>query len=220
VEEFRILKEFFSLLENTKYDNLASTLINLSLSTNTTFDMIRFFIYDEFEANHGESVMRENCVASKIVKAYLRKIGRNYLAETIGKIIIQIVVTERKTSLEIDPSKVDKRQIERNMKHLKNKVRDIINALTSQEALNKMPVGIRIIAQYFRDCSLKYLPNSNFHVMIGSFIMLRYINPAIFTPENAHLLPKGKTPSSTTRRNLILITKILQVGCVWVFVGS
>jgi len=41
----------------------------------------------------------------------------------------------------------------------------------------------------------------------------RYFNPAIFSPEAMGLLPAGKVPSAQSRRNLILITKVLQVFC-------
>jgi hypothetical protein len=65
----------FGFTDKNEYDELANCLIRLSLANNTSFDMIHYFIDDEFRTNTNtsttNSIMRENCIASKIVKAYL-----------------------------------------------------------------------------------------------------------------------------------------------------
>lgn len=48
-------------------------------------------------------------------------------------------------------------------------------------------------------------------ILIVGFYLLRYVNPAIFSPEQYNLLPQGKVASPKARRNLVLITKVLQV---------
>jgi hypothetical protein len=48
---------------------------------------------------------------------------------------------------------------------------------------------------------------------MNSYKIVRYINPALFSPENYDLLPRGlKTPDPIPRRNMVLISKVLQVG--------
>jgi hypothetical protein len=44
----------------------------------------------------------------------------------------------------------------------------------------------------------------------GGFIILRFFNPALTTPEAFDLLHPGTAPSPVVRRNLILVTKIIQ----------
>eukprot|EP00163_Fabomonas_tropica_P001240 TRINITY_DN1094_c0_g1_i2.p1 TRINITY_DN1094_c0_g1~~TRINITY_DN1094_c0_g1_i2.p1 ORF type:complete len:531 (+),score=91.00 TRINITY_DN1094_c0_g1_i2:231-1823(+) len=46
--------------------------------------------------------------------------------------------------------------------------------------------------------------------MVGGFIMLRFFNAATVTPEAYDLLPQECTPSPKARRNLVLITKVMQ----------
>jgi hypothetical protein len=183
----------------------------MSFVTGTTLPMVRYFIQDEFDNNHQEqgSIMRENCIASKIMKSYIRRIGQSYLEETLGDIVYQLVINERKLSLEINPSFTEPDELERNKLSLIKKVTLIIDKITSKQFIDKMPLGIRVVSGYIAELSKQYAPN-RIHALVGGFLMLRYFNPAIFTPETSGLLPKGKVPSTITRRNLTLITKILQ----------
>lgn len=68
--------------------------------------MLKFFIEDEFDANHTleGSIMRENSHASKLLKLYLRIIGLNYLEDTLGEHLIKLIQNERKILLEINPT--------------------------------------------------------------------------------------------------------------------
>ena len=45
---------------------------------------------------------------------------------------------------------------------------------------------------------------------VCSFIFLRFICPAIFTPEEYKILPKDNTTTSDERRGLVLVSKVLQ----------
>lgn len=152
--------------------------------------------------------MRENCIASKLIKSYLKKFGQDYLKETLGKFITNIVVNERKANYEINPGKVDQDEIDKNRDLLEKKVDYIIKHLTSKEVLEKMPAGIRIIAKFIAEFARS--TENDVHILVGSFIFLRYINPSIFSPEAFGLLPPTKIPGTQTRRNLTLITKVLQ----------
>lgn len=46
--------------------------------------------------------------------------------------------------------------------------------------------------------------------LVGGFIMLRLFNPSLLTPEAYGLLPLGLVPGPVARRNLTLVTKLLQ----------
>lgn len=112
-------------------------------------------------------------------------------------------------------SKLDKENdtVEENLDNLEKKVEAMLKLITSKESLDKMPPGIRILAQYVADCTKSVLKDEKLvSTFIGSFIILRFMNPAIFTPEQVPgLLPKGRAPTPQTRRNLTLISKIIQV---------
>lgn len=112
-------------------------------------------------------------------------------------------------------SKLDKENdnVEENRDNLEKKVEAMLKLIMSKEALDKMPPGIRILAQYVAECTKTIFKDEKLvSTFIGSFIVLRFMNPAIFTPEQVPgLLPKGRAPTPQTRRNLTLISKIIQV---------
>jgi hypothetical protein len=103
--------------------------------------------------------------------------------------------------------------VEENRENLERRVEAILKMITAKESLDKMPAGIRILAQYVAECTRTLFKDEQLvSTFIGSFTILRFMNPAIFTPEQVPgLLPKGRAPTPQTRRNLTLISKIIQV---------
>lgn len=79
-----------------------------------------------------------------------------------------------------------------------------------------MPSEIRIVAAYFAEFANFYAPEQ-FYKLIGGFLLLRYISPALSNPETYDLVPEKMTISQVGRRNLILITKLIQVKTVFIF---
>ncbi|KAL6058637.1 Ras GTPase-activating protein [Balamuthia mandrillaris] len=76
---------------------------------------------------------------------------------------------------------------------------------------NSVPYGIRWICKQIRDLVKEKFPDATREQvcsLIGGFYLLRFINPAIVTPQ-AFMLVESKL-SANTRRNLTLLAKILQ----------
>eukprot|EP01119_Soliformovum_irregulare_P020768 TRINITY_DN6782_c0_g1_i1.p1 TRINITY_DN6782_c0_g1~~TRINITY_DN6782_c0_g1_i1.p1 ORF type:complete len:1015 (+),score=334.12 TRINITY_DN6782_c0_g1_i1:326-3046(+) len=152
--------------------------------------------------------MRGNTAASKLIKAFLVLVGRPYLKEILGQIIHKII-TESKTSLEIDPSKTETEDVDKNVTLLIERTKQVVDAMVDPKNVAKMPNELRIVASFFAEFGKEYAPNQVW-ALVGGFIVLRFINPALLTPENYGLLPEGKPPSGIARRNLTLIAKIVQ----------
>lgn len=78
-------------------------------------------------------------------------------------------------------------------------------------SLDSVPYGIRWICKQIKVLTKRKYPDaSEFNVasLIGAFFMLRFMNPAIVTP-NAYMLV-DHTPSANGRRTLTLVAKMLQ----------
>ena len=56
----------------------------------------------------------------------------------LGKMITTIVVNERKVNFEINPSKLESDEVERNRDALEKKLEVVLKHLTSKEMLEKM----------------------------------------------------------------------------------
>mmetsp|Transcript_40504 Transcript_40504/g.101927 ORF Transcript_40504/g.101927 Transcript_40504/m.101927 type:complete len:781 (-) Transcript_40504:174-2516(-) len=79
------------------------------------------------------------------------------------------------------------------------------------ESVEQVPYGIRWICRQIRELCKEKFPNATTDQtspLIGGFFLLRFINPAIVTPQ-AFMLVDTKL-SANTRRNLTLLAKILQ----------
>ncbi|GJJ77321.1 Ras GTPase-activating-like protein IQGAP2/3 [Entomortierella parvispora] len=92
-------------------------------------------------------------------------------------------------------------------------VMEIANSFldTILESLDQVPYGIRWICKQIRSLTKRKYPDAtDFSIcsLIGGFFFLRFINPAIVTPQ-AYMLVDG-LPSKHPRRTLTLIAKLLQ----------
>jgi len=206
------IKVIFKSLKMVEYDRLAASLVNLIFwhhqEEELMLPLVKFVLHDEFSTNRTETVMRENSFSSKLLKAYLNFVGDDYLYDLLGA-YLEKMIGDKKTSFEIDPSKVKQKEIIPNQNKLERNATALFQSIISQESIDKLPLGIRAIAQCVASEAKQYIPDQ-IHVMIGSFVFLRYINPSLFTPERMKKLPFKKEISATSRRNLILVTKMLQ----------
>lgn len=77
---------------------------SISMEAGNTLSIIREIVASEFERNFREpgSILRGNCVASKMMGAYSRKVGQDYLRQCIGS-LVQDIAKDESLSLEIDP---------------------------------------------------------------------------------------------------------------------
>ncbi|KAL7749892.1 RasGAP protein [Sorochytrium milnesiophthora] len=78
-------------------------------------------------------------------------------------------------------------------------------------SIDSVPYGIRWICKQIKGLAKRKYPDaSDWEIcsLIGGFFMLRYVNPAIVTPQAFMLVPSQ--PSKHPRRTLTLIAKMLQ----------
>ncbi|TFL03968.1 ras GTPase-activating protein [Pterulicium gracile] len=83
--------------------------------------------------------------------------------------------------------------------------------LTIIESMESVPYGIRWICKQIRSLTRRKYPDASDYAicsLIGGFFFLRFINPAIVTPQ-AYMLVEG-VPAKHPRRTLTLIAKMLQ----------
>lgn len=83
--------------------------------------------------------------------------------------------------------------------------------LTIIESMDTVPYGIRWICKQIRSLTKRKYPDATDYAicsLIGGFFFLRFINPAVVTPQ-AYMLVEGP-PAKHPRRTLTLIAKMLQ----------
>lgn len=197
------------------YDRLAKIVINFSIPLGTTMPIIRSLIEAEFDKNaQSTAVLRGNCLASKVTGTFSRQIGQDYLNQVVGQAVTELVLSDT-VSFELDPTKISDdpdvahAAAEKNRKDLLTHATNLLRRITSDEKVALIPREIRAMAGFIGECARKTCPDKETS-LIGGFIMLRLINPSLVAPESYGMLPLGKSPSPKARRNLIMLTKLIQ----------
>ncbi|GAA5976209.1 hypothetical protein JCM21900_005459 [Sporobolomyces salmonicolor] len=85
--------------------------------------------------------------------------------------------------------------------------------LTIMDSLDSVPYGIRWICKQIRSLTKRKYPEATDYAicsLIGGFFFLRFINPAIVTPQAYMLIDSLPASAKHPRRTLTLIAKMLQ----------
>ena len=108
-------------------------------------------------------------------------------------------------NMEIDTSKVGAGQAETNKYLLMAMCQQFFESIVSTGKF--VPVGMRRICLYLQNAVSAKFPTVG-TTPTNSYLFLRFLNPAISAPEAFGVLPHP--PSREERRQLILVTKVLQ----------
>ncbi|SGZ32594.1 BQ5605_C040g11893 [Microbotryum silenes-dioicae] len=85
--------------------------------------------------------------------------------------------------------------------------------LTIMDSINSVPYGIRWICKQIRSLTKRKYPEATDYAicsLIGGFFFLRFVNPAIVTPQAYMLIDSLPASAKHPRRTLTLIAKMLQ----------
>ncbi|EFC41685.1 hypothetical protein NAEGRDRAFT_80615 [Naegleria gruberi] len=192
-------------------DFLAKILLDIANATNRSQQLIKELIYFEISKyqHMPTTIFRSNSLASKALGLYVRDVGYQYLKNTIGTLCDDLIVDAK--SLEIDPKALEEekdpeKKLQQNIERLTEWSAKFLDRMMSADVIDKMPKELRLIARFIGQVSDSLQLDTP--VLIGGYIMLRFFNPAIATPDAMNLTTKKKTKVS--QRNFILITKVIQ----------
>ncbi|KAL6066378.1 PH domain-containing protein [Balamuthia mandrillaris] len=191
------------------------------------------------DAEGDASILRGNCTVSKVMGGFSRKIGTEYLNSSLG-LAVKSIVFDENICFELNPRKLEQEIvaqrkedlmknakegetvpeptiseteleaiIDENKKALLTHATVLFNRIVSDDKIDAIPREIRAIAGLIAEYARERAPEQEY-ALVGGFLLLRFINPALVSPESYGMLPWGKVPSLSSRRNLIMITKLLQ----------
>jgi hypothetical protein len=132
------------------------------------------------------------------------------------------VISDQDMDLEIDPQKVENREVlqlygqtvatvvARRMAIIQGLVVTLVSRITDESTVARMPAELRTICALVAATARQYMPE---HVcqLVSGFVVLRVFSPAIVSPEVVGIIPSDIPPSVRSRRNLVLIAKVLQM---------
>ncbi|KAL7712528.1 Ras-GAP domain-containing protein [Entamoeba marina] len=184
-----ILSTMFS--DRDKAEELADAVLSLTYSKRLAMDFVSQMLKEEF-ARHTDhhSLFRENTSATRVAKNVINS-GQSFEVD--------------------DHRETDPEQLEKNKEALISACKRLFDSVIN--SFDLLPPGVKLLARVFSEYASQYfgeLSDEARNSLTGSFIMLRYVNPAIFSPEKYGIVDDPKTISMMGRRNLILVSKVLQ----------
>ncbi|KAL4920327.1 hypothetical protein BDW62DRAFT_15840 [Aspergillus aurantiobrunneus] len=153
-------------------------------------------------------LFRGNSLLTKALDYHMRRLGKEYLEETIGERLYEIDETD--PECEVDPSRIHRADdLERNWKNLVSLTTSVWKSIAG--SASRCPAELRLIFRHVRACAddrygdfLRSVTYSS----VSGFLFLRFFCPAILNPKLFGLLKDHPRPRA--QRTLTLIAKALQ----------
>eukprot|EP00050_Salpingoeca_kvevrii_P021079 m.106090 g.106090 ORF g.106090 m.106090 type:complete len:878 (+) comp9167_c0_seq1:64-2697(+) len=191
----------------------------------------------EFESTADlGSLMRSNTAMSRMMTTYTRRgSGQSYLKNTLLP-PIQFLLENEDVVLEINPLKIytelaknDKSMrpaagvtaqeavqipevkaiMDKRFAFLERVTDNFLDAIIS--SVNHVPYGVRWLSRIIGKLTRRRFPdapNETIVSLIGGFYLLRFVNPAIISPDAYNII--NDRPSTEARAGLTLVAKIIQ----------
>lgn len=189
-------------------DELISTMVKLFSFQNLHINFLNHLIYRELvqisqKPDAEQTLFRSDSVATKAIRAFLKRTATEYLIATLGPLIHSVMsngnsfeVTiiflfknkkkivfnfpKSNNNSKIDPKKISVDSIEQNKRQLFMNVSLFLDTIIN--SANSIPTEVRHFLNNLKMMVGKVYPNSRIKV-IGGFMFLRYLCPAMFSPE-------------------------------------
>ncbi|KAJ3426719.1 ras gtpase-activating protein [Anaeramoeba flamelloides] len=189
-----------------KNDTVIEALWTIFESKKISFEIVKFSIMNEVnETELAETLFRRNSMATKLLNVICNFFGNEYLINILKDPIAKLL--EDSEDLEIDPKKISdlNGDISKNLEKLKKKTNNFFDAIF--KSVEQVPFVLREVCRFIRKETKDKFPKMEL-TSVGAFFILRFICPAIASPENYELYDEKITP--TMRRALIQTSKIIQ----------
>ncbi|KAJ5631242.1 uncharacterized protein N7484_011342 [Penicillium longicatenatum] len=153
-------------------------------------------------------LFRGNSLLTKALDQHMRRLGKEYLEETIGERLREI--DESDPECEVDPARVPRAEdLDRNWRNLINLTTMVWKSIAI--SWSRCPAELRRIFRHVRACAEDRYGDflrSVTYSSVSGFLFLRFFCPAILNPKLFGLLKDHPRPRA--QRTLTLIAKALQ----------
>ncbi|XP_058445954.1 neurofibromin-like, partial [Malaya genurostris] len=202
--ELPIAMALASVVTTSQMDELARVLVTLFDAKHLLSPLLWNMFYREVEVSDCmQTLFRGNSLGSKIMAFCFKIYGANYLQGLLEPLIRPV------TSFEVDPARLETNEdIEVNRKNLIALTQKVFDAIVN--SADRFPPQLRSMCHSLYQVLSKRFPNllQNNIDAVGTVIFLRFINPAIVSPQELGIV--GKQVPTQIKRGLMLMSKILQ----------
>jgi hypothetical protein len=183
---------------------VAASGILLSRSAAVAAQAVAALIEGEVEAcQHEATLFRTDSAATKVMRAVAEAMASRWRADLLRPLVLSLMAEAQ--SLEVDPSRIaEGAKLEENQNLLRSYTDRFLAHIAMAE--KTCPAELKAICRSIAELTEAKFPGSGLK-SVGGFVCLRFLCPAITTPESIDV---GATVDDRTRRNLLLIVKMIQ----------
>ncbi|XP_045482705.1 neurofibromin [Harmonia axyridis] len=207
--ELPIAMALANVVTNSQMDELARVFVTLFDAKHLLSPLLWNMFYREVEVSDCmQTLFRGNSLGSKIMAFCFKIYGTGYL-QTLLEPLIRPLLDDTNCSFEVDPARLELMEdIELNRQNLIHLTQKVFDAIVC--SADKFPPQLRSMCHCLYQVLSKRYPHSpqNNIGAVGTVIFLRFINPAIVSPQEMGIVMK-QVPTPV-KRGLMLMSKILQ----------
>ncbi|CAH2101890.1 unnamed protein product [Euphydryas editha] len=211
--ELPIAMALASVVGSGQMDELARVLVSLFDAKHLLAPLLWNIFYREVEVSDCmQTLFRGNSLGSKIMAFCFKIYGYGYLQNLLEPLITALLDQAElnpNLSFEVDPARLDPTQdIEINRNNLRDLTREVFEGIIS--SADKFPSQLRSMCHcLYQVLSKRFVQFPQTSVgAVGTVLFLRYINPAIVSPQEMGIVNRPIPPH--IKRGLMLMSKILQ----------
>ncbi|XP_012529974.1 neurofibromin [Monomorium pharaonis] len=207
--ELPIAMALANVVTTNQMDELTRVFVTLFDARHLLWNLLWNMLYREVELTDCiQTLFRGNTLGSKIMSFCFKIYGTSYLQGLLEP-LIKPLLDESTISFEVDSARIDPNEnIEQNGENLIMLTQKVFNAIVS--SADKFPPQLRSMCHCLFQVLCKRFPQSpqSNIVAVGTVIFLRFINPAIVSPQEMSIV--NKPVPYEVKRGLMLMSKILQ----------
>lgn len=200
-----------SLINSVPFDNLdelAEVLVVLFDYKNKLPSFLTEILMTEvvaLESGRLDTLFRGNTMACKVLSIAFKTFGLYYLQSVLRPLILDLMKTQE-YDYEVDPTRL---QNHSNLQSNRTRLLQVVTSFyeTILNSLPSLPLQLRTVCHILYQVVIGHFPDGGLDT-VNSAIFLRFINPAIVSPQSYNLV-QGDIPTGV-RRALTLISKVLQ----------
>ncbi|XP_014247194.1 neurofibromin isoform X2 [Cimex lectularius] len=207
--ELPIAMALANVVTTAQMDELARVFVTLFDAKHLLAPLLWNMFYREVEVSDCmQTLFRGNSLGSKIMAFCFKIYGGTYLQNLLEP-HIRPLIEATPPSLEVDPARLDPAEnIDQNRQNLIQLTQRVFDSIIS--SADRFPPQLRSMCHCLYQVLSKRFPQipQNNIGAVGTVIFLRFINPAIVSPQEMGIV--SKIVPQSVKRGLMLMSKILQ----------
>ncbi len=191
-----------AVLEDDMGDRALVVLAKVMAAARTILPLIRDQVQLEFMNNSTEkdAILRGNCTATRVMTAYSNQVGMPWVCHSLAGPVRRLLAEPAVWVL--DAAKALGATPEERLVQVQEGQRKLLAVATSflkrlQKKISLTPVEVRCMAYFVWIHARTFCPERS-TVLLGGFVFLRILNPALVSPESVPKLvpPDTEVPAS------------------------